>query len=314
MAITREDIIQAATDLQSNGINPSMAAVRDRLGGGSFATISPVLREWKEGKEQRATVAIEMPGEAKTAIDRAGADIWRIITGLATERLTKVQNDAEESIKASIAERDEALGEIERLEAALAQKTDDLSESLATQDLMRNDLQDASDEIKQLEIKTADKERIEADLAEVKAENKILLAAKTNLTETLSDLKHKLSQAEQAATKSADQLSEKDSQVTKLLSEKNTLDLHVQKLQIALDASESKSTDLKNEINQARKSINDLERETGALAGELKAIKSELAVARTDAKKSSEEAAELRGRLAALTTKPAKAKTEKTGE
>ncbi len=65
MAITKDQIIEAAEALKSAGVNPSMAAVRERLGGGSFATISPVLREWRESQEQRATVAIEMPAEAK---------------------------------------------------------------------------------------------------------------------------------------------------------------------------------------------------------------------------------------------------------
>jgi len=128
MAITKDQIINAAESLKAEGINPSMSAVRERLGGGSFATISPVLREWRESQEQRATVAIEMPAEAKAALDRAGIDIWRIVTGLATEKLAKVQAEADEAVKSATAERDEALAEIERLEASLEKANSELLE------------------------------------------------------------------------------------------------------------------------------------------------------------------------------------------
>jgi hypothetical protein len=64
-------------------------------------------------------LAKEMPAEAKAALDRAGIDIWRIVTGLATEKLAKVQAEADEVVKSATAERDEALAEIERLEASL---------------------------------------------------------------------------------------------------------------------------------------------------------------------------------------------------
>ncbi len=63
MVITKGQIIEATEALKASGVNPSMAAVREKLGGGSFATISPVLREWRELQEQRAVVAIEMPAE-----------------------------------------------------------------------------------------------------------------------------------------------------------------------------------------------------------------------------------------------------------
>jgi len=128
MAITKEQIIEAAEELKAAGVNPSMAAVREKLGGGSFATISPVLREWRESQEKRATVAIEMPGEAKAALDRAGVDIWRIVTGLATEKLAKVQAEAEETVKAATAERDELLKEVEKLEKHIEQLTASLQD------------------------------------------------------------------------------------------------------------------------------------------------------------------------------------------
>jgi len=69
-----------------------------------------------------------MPAEAKAALDRAGIDIWRIVTGLATEKLAKVQAEADEVVKSATAERDEALAEIERLEASLEKANSELLE------------------------------------------------------------------------------------------------------------------------------------------------------------------------------------------
>lgn len=69
-----------------------------------------------------------MPAEAKAALDRAGVDIWRVVTGLATEKLAKVQAEADEVVKSATAERDEALAEIERLEASLEKANSELLE------------------------------------------------------------------------------------------------------------------------------------------------------------------------------------------
>src|SRR5690606_40605394 len=65
MAISKQEIIDAAEQLVAEGVNPSMQAVRERLGGGSFATISPVLREWKENREATTVAVLEMPSDVK---------------------------------------------------------------------------------------------------------------------------------------------------------------------------------------------------------------------------------------------------------
>jgi chromosome segregation ATPase len=289
MAISKQDIIEAAEKLQVAGVNPTMQAIRDALGGGSFATISPALREWRNASGQRATVAIEMPGEAKAALERAGVDLWKIITTLATEKLTKVQDEAEAAINAAQADRDEALAEIERLEAGIEQQGGELAEALAANEVSTNNLNDALEEIRALEIKLADKARIEADntrltaeLAELRTENKALVDEKFVLVGTVKDAENKLSRAENELSsaekelaKVLEQLKEKDAQAGKLQTENNTYNLQTQKLQIALDASETKAAELKAEVAELRTTIGDREREAGVLAGELKAVAAE---------------------------------------
>jgi len=282
MAISKQDIIEAAEKLQVAGVNPTMQAIRDTLGGGSFATISPVLREWRNTSGQRATVAIEMPGEAKAALDRAGVDLWKIITTLATEKLTKVQDEAEAAIQAANADRDEALLEIARLETGIEQKDTELADALAANEVTAKALNRALDEIRALEIKLADKGRIEADnnrltteLTELRSENKTLVDEKFVLVGQMKDVENTLSHTEKELTQVSERLREKEALAAMLRAENNTFSLQTQKLHISLDASESKAAELKAECVELRKTIGDREREAGALAGELKAISAE---------------------------------------
>ncbi|MGZ3836425.1 MAG: DNA-binding protein, partial [Mucilaginibacter sp.] len=244
--------------------------------------ISPVLRAWRDSKAQRATVAIEMPGEAKAALERAGADLWKIITALATERLTKVQEEAEAAINAANADRDEAIAEIERLEASVEQIGAELVEALAANEVSTNALNDALEEIRSLEIQLADKARIEAEngrlmttLTELSTENKALVEEKFVLVGAVKDAENALSSVEKELAQVTEQLKEIEAKTAKLQAENNTFDLQTQKLQIALDASETKAAELKSEVAELRKTVGDREREAGALAGELKAVAAE---------------------------------------
>jgi peptidoglycan hydrolase CwlO-like protein len=63
--------------------------------------------------------------------------------------------------------------------------------------------------------------------------------------------------------------------VTNLQAENNTFSLQAQKLQLTLDASESKATELKNEVANLRQAIGAIQRKAGALSGELKAVTAE---------------------------------------
>jgi len=194
MAITKEQIIEAAEQLKASGVNPSMAAVREKLGGGSFATISPILREWRESQEQRAVVAIEMPGEAKAALDRAGVDIWRIVTALATEKLSKVQAEAEETVKAATAERDELLKEVEKLEKHIEQ----LTTSLQDEDKLKSKIENLELQSHKLQIS------LDASVKsndELKAEIKQLRQANEEKTLELGRMQAILEQNEQLKKK-----------------------------------------------------------------------------------------------------------------
>ena len=81
-------IVTAAETVVARGENPTLTAVRSELGGGSYSTISPVLRTWKAA-QARDDEAVREPLPERiheTAVVGAG-EIWRAALELASERL-----------------------------------------------------------------------------------------------------------------------------------------------------------------------------------------------------------------------------------
>ena len=153
MAITRDEIIQAAEALERDGGKATMASVREFLGGGSFATISPVLREWREGRKTTQAVVLEMPGELKAVMARLGSEFWQAASKLANEKLISVQAEADSAVANAQAERDETLQEVARLERSLA----DLGQQVLGSDKQKEDAQLAHNQLQTETIRLHEK-------------------------------------------------------------------------------------------------------------------------------------------------------------
>ncbi|HGI9863934.1 TPA: DNA-binding protein [Salmonella enterica subsp. enterica serovar Montevideo] len=120
MAITEEQIMRAADELDQEGQNPTLARVRKKLGGGSFTTISEVMIEWRAQKA-RSVPAHEPPPQALT--DRLavfGDDIWALAleiadAGFAGEReaLEKSRCETETARAEAAALADQLASELE---------------------------------------------------------------------------------------------------------------------------------------------------------------------------------------------------------
>lgn len=280
--LTPAHIIRAAEELVSEGISPTNENVRNRLGYGSYKTISEVLREWKSKGIQRAAITIEMPGEAKAAFERAGTDVWKIITSLATEKLTKLQADADEAIKNANSERDEALMEIGRLELIHNQKDAEIDILTNSKNSINQELSQALQRIHDLEIMLAEKATVETEnkrlndeLANLHVENKELVNTQLDQSNRITVLETKLTAANQAAldaqTKSELERLSFVEQIEKLRDESRALDLQVEKQKINLEVSDSKANELLADLKDTRNKLNDKTGEVGSLSGELKA-------------------------------------------
>ncbi len=117
----RDRILDAAEKLTAEGIDrPTNEQVRERLGGGSLSHISPVMREWRENLKVSAFAVREMPNEIRTVLERVGGELWRSATQLADEEVERIRAESVQREVTANDERDEALREIERLEASIS--------------------------------------------------------------------------------------------------------------------------------------------------------------------------------------------------
>jgi hypothetical protein len=150
MAVTQESIWKAADALDAEGIRPPPAAVRRRIGSGSFTTISEAMSDWRahrqagaradqepappEVAERAGTLASELDtlrgvqaahdqlaGELAELKRKTAAEIHR-----AMEKATAKDSEAIEARKdgrAAIARAGRAEGQVQVLKEQLAELT-----------------------------------------------------------------------------------------------------------------------------------------------------------------------------------------------
>ena len=163
-------VFTAADALLAEGINPTVTAVRDRLGGGSYSSLSPIMAEWRARTEASNVQSIpEIPNDVMAEFTRAWGSAWN-----AGQRdLVRERDEFETTRKGIESENAELLAEIQRLEASNNQ----LGKALATKE----------DEYKTAQAKIVSLER---DLASAQS-------AKSELQSTNSDYKKRLDKADQ---------------------------------------------------------------------------------------------------------------------
>jgi|TARA_R110000772_G_scaffold240536_1_gene352789 chromosome segregation ATPase len=175
----KDKIIAAANALAGEGNdNPTNDQVRDRMGGGSLSHISPVMREWREARKADVAAALEMPADLRKAIETSVGQVWTTASKLASITVDTVRQEAEAAITAATAERDEALGEVGRLEARISE----LQQALA----------DKEKALQQAQA-TVDKER--AQNAKLASDNAALVTRVDERDEQLKGLKAELKDA-----------------------------------------------------------------------------------------------------------------------
>lgn len=128
MAITKQDILAVADALDAEGVKPTLAAVRKKLGGGSFSTISEAMKEWKADHASAAAPLREPapPAVVERSADLA-AELWAACMELANARLAgerEALEVAREEMEASQREAaelaDQMAGDIEALQAQVS--------------------------------------------------------------------------------------------------------------------------------------------------------------------------------------------------
>lgn len=129
MAITKTDIWRVADELNAEGIRPTLAAVRKKLGGGSFTTISEGMSEWRSRRQAAAVPRQDpAPPAVMEQLAEAGNALWALAVAQASARLEDerkrldAQKDAMSERLAEAVELADALTlENEHLRARVAQ-------------------------------------------------------------------------------------------------------------------------------------------------------------------------------------------------
>ncbi|MBA2655440.1 MAG: DNA-binding protein [Tatlockia sp.] len=89
MTITNEQIIKAADELDAQGIRPTLAALRKRIGSGSFTTISEGLNLWKQAHQKQPQLSAQdlLPTEITEHLTFLGHKLWASAMEKANNRL-----------------------------------------------------------------------------------------------------------------------------------------------------------------------------------------------------------------------------------
>ena len=192
MAITAEQIFAVADELDAAGQNPTLAAVRKILGGGSFTTISEAMTEWKAKKAAKETPLREpAPPMLAERLTEFGAELWATALELANGRLaaeraaletSRMQLEAEKAEAAELA--DQVTAELEETKARVSTLETVARTTREEAEALRGQLDDARDRATMAEVRVAEIEKraddLNTELARVHQQN-------TELMRTLSE-------------------------------------------------------------------------------------------------------------------------------
>jgi chromosome segregation ATPase len=131
--ITEDKIIEAAEALAAAGKNPTQVTVREALGGGSFATIGPALKRWKDGqREDHALAEIRVPEAVTERLVQLQGAVWQVAVDEAERRLIAEREAlkvAQDAAAAEVAEQLEIVAMLEAEAAEQAQRISNLEEN-----------------------------------------------------------------------------------------------------------------------------------------------------------------------------------------
>jgi chromosome segregation ATPase len=280
-------IFAACEELQKSGVKPTLERVREALGGGSFSTINPILKEWKEQQATSEQPALELPAEAVQAASQAAALIWKIATDKSSELTNSLKHEFEALLKEAVTEKEEALKEVLNLEQAAANLSTDKqnqAEQINALTVQLQKLQLMLDaDVQQIEeLKTELKQvHNEANTLSAEVQKQALLLSdadsqNSKLAERLELKKTELDKANGAGAELNAALKEAKSAKDKAVKESdkqgkelNALTLQVQKQQMSLDTCTKQNSELKADIKAFREELKEANSEAAMLKGQL---------------------------------------------
>lgn len=183
--ITKETFFETADRLlEEQGKPPTQGQMRDALGGGSFTTIGPLMKDWEAARAEQAEAReTTVPDAVQVALSEVAGRLWQVASNEAALGVEAARREVEEMRKEAAAEaassseaiaivegeRDAALERIEALNG-------DLSEVRSELDGVKKDLRG------QIEARTRAETQVEAATARAdRAEQERKIASEERL-------------------------------------------------------------------------------------------------------------------------------------
>lgn len=283
MAITKEDIWQVANEISKSGKNPTLAAIRQAVGSGSFTTISEAMKEWREKNVAQNAVSSEpVPEPVRNAIDNLGKQLWDLAITHAEGRW-HIEKDELESKVISLEQQLEESGELADTLADEAERTPKLI----------NENEGLKEEL----------EKLKAHVVNIENDNKALQ----------NDLMHERAEAGKIQNEAADanqklaaisiQIEQNIAEKKEIVSENKTLANEAAKTSALLDQQKEQNIELQQEIKRLQKLESELAAKDEKIRineAQLAECKQELKEARNSTATAQEKAATAEGKISLL--------------
>ncbi len=135
--VTQEGVNQACESLVAEGIEPSIVAVQERIGGGSYSTVKRYMDEWKKQIEEEGN-NIPIPDVVLKKSSELARAVWVAASTEANQKIATIQDSADKQIHSLKSDLNQAQAEIARLERSEIENNDlitELREKLHTADI-----------------------------------------------------------------------------------------------------------------------------------------------------------------------------------
>lgn len=300
MAITTQDIHAAADKLQAKGQQPTLAAVRAALGGGSFTTISEAMKGWKAQQQAAQPIREAAPAAVVERMGELAAEVWTIAQGMANDRLQSER----EALEATRQEMEQAQAEAAELADQLAADLD------AAKAQIENDGKALKLAAAQIETEQKWRREIEYETAQIRnAAAMEVESARAALEESQkrADELVALFSQERAACTAAEQARTAAAQaVAELTARLDAAERRAAEAEARAEAAIKDAAAARQAEQQARIAEQAVQARLESAAREIEQARKAAQEARAEAKAAGEMAAELRGKLAAIETQGAK--------
>jgi len=283
--VTFEQVAAVADAITGEGHQPTINAVRDRIGTGSPNTIHRHLTVWRAARPRATVAAPELPAALTAAI---ATEIERAASSARAEVETKLVQSQAEAVELANAG--------ETLEAERDELTEQVAELTTERDTLAGKAEQQAMDIKaqaeriEREQQAAEAARVDLAKAQLKIESgSERLVEQTAEIERLRVVLDSESKARIAAEQQAAVLSAKLDSMTD----------RATKAESRLERVEKQSELIRQELDSVKNQVQARQSELSAAGRELDASHNKVREARAEAKQAREDAAELRGKLAA---------------